>query len=135
MKTRLFVIIGAASIAVCTTPVAPCACEPQRTHVVIYGTVRTAAGASMAGSPVFVVAVPLGGPVVNATELQPSGTTATNGHYRVESISFYAPATPLTVKGAAVNVAGDTARAETVGGSLRPWGQPPDSVQLDLVFP
>ena len=135
MKNRLLLIIGAAGIAVCTTPVAPCACVPLRTHVLVYGSVRTSTGASVGDAQVVVIPAPLGAPAGDSSQSRSGSITKADGSYRVEAISLYSPTESLAVRGLAVRAPGDTARAATVGGSLRPLEKAADSVRLDIVFP
>lgn len=137
MAKRLGLISILALAAVCGTPVSPCACEPQKTHLIVYGAVQTTAGAPVAGARVLAVALPEG-----ATGYDPAlatadavDTTDSQGLYRVHLLSFLAPAGPAEVRLAVVHAPADTVRVDAVGASLRNQREPADSLRVDVTMP
>lgn len=135
---RFGAIIAAAVVAFCTDGVEPCACEPSRTHILVYGATKDDAGAPVAGATVFVV-VPRLGAQINDPIMSPEHATATtgsDGNYRIDLVSVEPPSNlPVGVTAAAVRAPGDTVRLAGFGGVSRPLGQRPDSVQITFVFP
>ena len=135
---RFFVASASVLVAVCTTPVAPCACEPNRTHILVYGNAKDASGAPVVGAAVYVIRPYLGAPVTDPV-LAPdhaTATTATDGSYRIDLITLESPSSgPVGVLAAAVRAPSDTLRLAGAGGVLRPVGQRPDSVEVNFVFP
>lgn len=137
-RTRFAIALASAIVAVCSTPASPCACEPSRTHIMVYGVTKDASGVPVAGATVFVLIPNLFDPV-NDPVLSPAHVTATtssDGAFRLELISLQSPSTfPVGVLAAAVRAPGDTVRIPGFGGLLRPVGQKPDSIELNFTFP
>jgi hypothetical protein len=136
--TKRPVLVGiVAFAAVCGTPTSPCACEPERTHVVVRGTVRTATGDPLPSATVYAVAAPPGAPALDPLRGpgHEAATTDAQGRYRVRLLSGFAPATPATVRVALVPAPGDTVRAEAVGASLRSEREAADTLIVDVVVP
>src|SRR5687768_13050050 len=96
--------VAAAALTVCgTLPTEMCACPPARTHLIVYGTVRTSEGVAVHGARVFVAAMRSGAtidPVLGAEHL-PVYSDAV-GRYRVEAYSGFSPTAPALVVAAAV---------------------------------
>ena len=137
-RLRLFLAFASVLLAVCSTPVAPCACEPNRTHILVYGVATDEAGAPVAGAAVFVI-IPQPVAPINDPVLAPdhaTATTATDGGYRIDLITLESPSSwPVGVITAAVRAPSDTVRLPGFGGVLRPVGQRPDSIEVNFVFP
>jgi hypothetical protein len=137
-RLRLFLASGSVLVAVCSTPASPCACEPNRTHILVYGNAKNSSGTPVAGAAVFVIRPHLGAPI-NDPFLSPdhaTATTATDGNYRIDLITLESPSSlPVVVLTAAVRAPSDTVRLPGFGGLLRPVGQRPDSVEVNFVFP
>lgn len=136
MATRQFLIVTVALVAVCGTPTAPCACEPERTHLIVYGAVQTSAGAAVADAKVFVIATaagtPVPDPVLGAGE---GAVTDAQGKYRVRVLSGLSPTAPAAVHVAVVHAPADTVRSDATGASLRSERDPADSLELNVVVP
>jgi hypothetical protein len=137
MKKKLFLALLPVTVAVCTNPTALCGCEPQRSHLVVHGTVRTAGGAPVPAAQVFALVAPPASPATDAIAGGggPPAITASDGSYRIDVVSLFSPATTVSVFAAAVRPPADTLRSTTPGGSLRPQTDVPDSVRVDIVFP
>lgn len=137
MAKRPVLVLGAATIVFCSTPTVPCACPPTRTHLIVYGTVRTSAGAPVADARVFVTPAPAGAPSYDPILIgqPPAASTGMNGGYRIDAFSGFGPTAPALVRAASIRAPADTARAEATGASLRSERERPDSLQLDIVFP
>jgi hypothetical protein len=137
MTKRLLLVVTVALVAVCGTPTAPCACEPQRTHLVVYGAVRTAAGTPVAGAKVFAAVAPAGTPAYDPVVVAGDGVTTTDadGNYRVRVVSLFSPTAPAAVRAAVVRAPADTIRTEALGASLRRVDQTADSLALNIVVP
>ena len=137
MAKRLLLVVTIALVAVCGTPTSPCACEPQRTHIVVYGTVRTANGAPVAGAKVFAAAAPAGAAAYDPVVVAGDGVTTTDadGDYRLRVLSVFSPTAPADVRVAVVRAPPDTIRAAAVGASLRRVDQVADSLGLNVVVP
>jgi hypothetical protein len=137
MTKRLLLVGTVVLAAVCGTPTSPCACEPQRTHLVVYGLVQTATGAPVAGAKVFAAVAPEGtadvDPVVAAGDAV--ATTDASGKYRVRVLSLFSPTAPADVRVAVIRAPADTIRAAAVGAWLRRVDQAPDSLALNVVVP
>ena len=137
MKKRFLLALLPVAVAVCTNPTALCGCEPMRTHLVVYGTVRTASGSVVADAQVFVALPPI---ETHATTpfFAPgmvTGPTAADGSYRVDALTYLSPPSQVSVVAAAVRAPADTARTTAAGGALRPQNDVPDSVRVGIVFP
>lgn len=137
MIKRSFLVGSLALAAVCGTPTSPCACEPQRTHLVVRGTVRTGTGVPIPSAKVYVVAAPAGTPALDPVLSAGDGvaTTDAQGYYRVRVLSRFSPASPAAVRVTVVHAPADTARAGAVGASLRSERQVADTLVLDVVVP
>lgn len=136
MKGRLPLIIAAVSVAVCTSPARPCACEPTRGHIVVYGAVHTTSDVAIPGATVFAM-VPMLGDADPDPVLSPQhriATSASDGSYRVEVFSPTISQLPAAVLAVAVRAPADTVRDVTFG-VLRSEREKPDSVRLDFLFP
>ena len=67
--------VAAAALTVCgTLPTEMCACPPARTHLIVYGTVRTSEGVAVQGARVFVVATRSGATIDRSIRLHPLET-------------------------------------------------------------
>jgi hypothetical protein len=137
MTKRPFLVGIVALGAVCSTPTSPCACEPERTHLVVRGTVHTRGGDPRAGATVYVVAAPAGAPAADPVRSAGDGvaTTDAQGEYLVRVRSDFPPAAPANVRVAVVAAPADTVRAEAAGASLRSERQVADTLVLDVVVP
>ena len=136
MKNQFWLGVAGVSVAVCSTPASPCACEPARTHLVVYGVARSSTGEGVPGVPVYATLPHLGDAIIDPVSAPGHVTTATaaDGSYRVELISLEHPALPVGVSVAAIRPPADTARVATFG-ELRPINDIADSVRADLSFP
>jgi hypothetical protein len=137
MVKRLFLVVAVALVAVCGTPTSPCACEPERTHILVYGTVRTGTGVPVPSAKVFAGAAPAEAAVYDPVfgEGHEVVTTDAQGKYRVRVLSPFAPTVPATVRVAVVDAPGDTVRSQAVGASLRSERQAADSLEVNVVVP
>ena len=137
MPKRLLLIGTVVVVAVCGTPISPCACEPLRSQLIVYGAVRTATGVAIPGAKVFAVATPVGtaapDPVLAAGDAV--ATTDAEGSYRVRVMSDFPPTEPAAVRVAVVRAPVDTIRTEAVGASLRSERQTADSLELNVEVP
>lgn len=137
MTKRLFLGVTTALVAVCGTPTPPCACEPLRTHLLVYGAVRTGGGAPVATAKVFVVATSAQTAAFDPVLAAGDGVTTTDaqGRFRVRVLSHFAATAPAAVRVAVVHAPADTVRSEAIGASLRSEHQVPDSLELNVVVP
>ena len=136
MKRRIPLMIAAMSVAVCTSPARPCACEPTRGHIVVYGVVHTTADVAIPGATVFALVPMLGDPNPDPV-LSPqhgTATSASDGSYRIEVFSPTVSQLPAAVLTEAVHAPAENVR-QVAFGSLRSERETPDSVRLDFLFP
>lgn len=137
MARRLILVAAIALVAVCGTPTAPCACEPLRTHLLVYGAVHAATGAPVVGAKVFVAAAPAGTAAYDPVVVAGDGVATTDaaGNYGVRVITAFPPTAPAMVRVAVIAGPVDTIRTEAVGASLRSVRDPADSLALNVVVP
>ena len=137
MITRPFLVGTVVLAAVCGTPTSPCACEPQRTHLVVQGAVRSGAGSLVPGARVYVVAISDGAPPSDPALSAGDGvaTTDAQGHYQMRVLSPLSPTSPVTARVAVVRAPGDTVRVDATGASLRSERQVADTLVVDIVVP
>ena len=137
MARRLILVATIVLVAVCGTPTSPCACEPQRTHLLVHGAVHTATGAPVVNAKVFVAAAPAGTVAPDPVLVAGDGVVTTDaaGGYRVRVLTLFSPTAPAKVRVAVIPGAVDTIRTEAVGASLRSVREPADSLALDVAVP
>jgi hypothetical protein len=136
---RRAALMGAALgvAAACASPTAMCGCPPARWHGVAFGTVRTAAGAPVAGAQVHAV-IPSGGCSAQSQDADPippqRPTTTANGGYELHFYSVSGGETQC-VRVVASRAPGDSAFTQVAAFPLRLDSEDPPRQAADVVFP
>lgn len=114
-------------------PTMPCACPPARTHAVVHGTVRTAAGAPAPGARVTptIHHAACGG---EHPETDGWASADAAGRYRAHVHSVSGPRTACVRLSARASGAADSTLVD-VQVPFGPERVPPDSVHVDLTLP
>lgn len=137
MRRHRALLAGLASAILlsCGTPTGVCACPPARTHAVLYGTVRSAAGEPVAGAQVQATLFRsvCGEGYVESPDAAPAITDA-GGTYRMHLFSVSGPQTVCAHVVAREAGAADSALVHAAL-TLRHEGAVPDSLRADLVLP
>ncbi|HEV2149766.1 MAG TPA: hypothetical protein VGR37_20365 [Longimicrobiaceae bacterium] len=137
MRTRTLLTGSACALLLsCSSPTGMCACPPARSHGVVHGSVRSAAGQPIAG-------VQLQATVFRSIcgegpgEVHPEGRPAASdasGAYRLHVYSLYGERA-VCVRVTALSPGGADSSMVHAALALRSERVQPDSVRVDLVLP
>ncbi|MBW3656361.1 MAG: hypothetical protein KY444_09645 [Gemmatimonadetes bacterium] len=137
---RLVAAVATSLVLSCTTPTGMCGCPPSRSHVMVHGAVRTAAGTPVQGAVMKATfyreqcGQGIGEPADEDT--YPPQTDAA-GAYDIRFISYGEPR-PVCLRVSATRGQGASADSAVTEGTivqLRHENDKPARVRVDVVFP